>query len=219
MPTRDLSASTGGGGFAQANQPEVDNTMRQLLNYDTIKMDGPKKKIIEFAAADNLLDDKDVKKFEKLCASLADKNNFWQTKLDRDEAELMDKLLNFPIDKVFPCLDLYRIFLLHPDSTVHFKKFEDGLTHLFRMLGVLERTDSPDPAVMLALRCICNMFKDMSAQFVLKERASKVYEAVKPKLMHQKANIREAAITVLLDYSVVLLLKDESEGKAKVEGL
>lgn len=131
--------------------------------YDAIKIDNPKKKIIEIAAADDLLDDKDVKKFEKLCASLADKANFWQTKIERDDAELMDKLLTFPLDKIFPCLDLYRIFLLHPDSTIHFKKFEDGLTHLFKMLGILEHADSPDPAIMLALRCICNMFKDTSA--------------------------------------------------------
>ena len=137
--------------------------MRSILRYETIKIDGPKKKILEFAAADELLDDKDVKKFERLCGYLSDKSNFYNTKLDRDESELMDKLLTFPLDKIFPCLDLYRIFLLHPDSTVHFKKFEDGLTHLFKMLGVVERADSSDPAVMLALRCICNMFKDPSA--------------------------------------------------------
>ena len=54
------------------------------------------------------------------------------------ESVLLDKLLAFPLDKVFPCLDLYRIFLLHPDSTIHYKKFEDGLGHLFKFLGLLE---------------------------------------------------------------------------------
>lgn len=38
-------------------------------------------------------------------------------------------------------------------------------------------------------------------------------------MTHSKANIREAAITVMLDYSIILLLKDDSEGKAKVEAL
>lgn len=38
-------------------------------------------------------------------------------------------------------------------------------------------------------------------------------------MTHSKANIREAAVTVMLDYSVILLMKDESEGKAKVEAL
>ena len=46
-------------------------------------------------------------------------------------ADLMNKLLDIPLDKLFPCLDLYRIFLLHPSATCHFKKFEDGASHLY----------------------------------------------------------------------------------------
>ena len=52
-------------------------------------------------------------------------------------SQLLNKLLTLPVDKVFPALDLYRIFLTHPDSVCHFKKFEDGWTHLSAVLGVL----------------------------------------------------------------------------------
>ena len=41
--------------------------MRQFLWYEAVKIDGPKKKILEFNATDEFLDDKEVKVFESLC--------------------------------------------------------------------------------------------------------------------------------------------------------
>jgi PUL domain len=72
----------------------------------------------------------------------------------------MAKLIRISLDKVFPCLDLYRIFLTHPDSANHFKKFEDGLTYVFGMASILNDKASSDPTKMLALRCLANMFND-----------------------------------------------------------
>lgn len=129
---------------------------------------------------------------------------------------MLDKLLAFPIDKLFPCLDLYRMFLCHPDAAMHFKKFEEGQNHLYILLGVLQTPNAPDPAKMLALRCVCNCFMDSSAIFVLKEKRAKVIESIAPHLMNKKATIREAALTILLNYSVVYLAKDDPEGKADV---
>lgn len=55
-------------GAAGSNvEEEKDNTMRTVLLYDTVKIDGPKKKILEFNSAGNMLDDKQLKHFEGLC--------------------------------------------------------------------------------------------------------------------------------------------------------
>jgi hypothetical protein len=43
------------------------------------------------------MDGKDLKTFERMCNSLSNKNNFWQTKLDVAENELLKKLLSLPI--------------------------------------------------------------------------------------------------------------------------
>lgn len=127
--------------------------------------------------------------------------------------DVMSKLIVWPTDKVFPCLDLYRIFLLHPDATLHFKKFEDGAAHLAAVASVLTESGAADPAILLSLRCIVNMFSIQSANFVLRERRQKVIDAVSGQLKHAKANIRESAITVLLNFSIIFLQKDDSEGK------
>jgi len=134
--------------------------MRTSLFYDAVKIDGPKKKILEFNETDKFMDDKELKHFESLCVVLSNKDMFNKTKIDDYHSALLGKLLTLPIEKVFPCLDLYRIFLTHPDMVVHFKNFERGWTHLSAMIWVISDKAAGDPAKMLALRCMCNMFKD-----------------------------------------------------------
>jgi hypothetical protein len=38
----------------------------------------------------------------------------------------MKQLLDFPVAKVFPWIDLYRLYLIHPDSTAEFTKSDMG---------------------------------------------------------------------------------------------
>jgi hypothetical protein len=65
--------------FVQAN--EVDNTMRQCQFFEATKIDGPKKKILEFNETDNFMDDKELKFFEGLCEVLSDKSQYFKTKI------------------------------------------------------------------------------------------------------------------------------------------
>ena len=83
---------------------------------------------------------------------------------------LLLKLIELPVDKVFACLDLYRMFLLHPAMSTHYKKFELGASNIIKIVGVLDNKEAGDPAIMLALRCICNMFRDQSAIYILQEK-------------------------------------------------
>jgi hypothetical protein len=55
--------------------------MRSLLYYEAVKVDGPKKKILEFNETDKFMDDKDIKIFEGLCENLSVKEKFFQTKI------------------------------------------------------------------------------------------------------------------------------------------
>lgn len=96
---------------------------------------------------------------------------------------------------------------------MHFKKYEVGWNHASSILSVLQHKDSSDPSKMLALRCICNMFKESSAVFTLQGKREKVVEAVSGHFSNGKANIRESAITVMLNYSICFLMKDDPEGR------
>lgn len=125
-------------------------------------------------------------------------------------SELLDKLIQLPADKVFPCLDLYRIFLCHPDATCHSKKYEEGSHHVSSICTHLRDKSAGDPAKMLALRCLVNMFKEHTWIFVLKGNAERVIESVAPHLSNPKTNVRESAITVFLNFSITYLQKNDA---------
>ena len=190
--------------------------MKQFLFYEAVKIDGPKNKILEFNTADNFMDEKELKHFESLCGVLGDKDKFFNTKINDYHNALLTKLITLPVEKVFPCLDLYRIFLLHPDATCHSKKFETGANHLYSLCGPLSDPKAGDPAKMLALRCICNLFREQTSIFVCREKSQKVIETVSAHLKNPKNTIREAAITVLLNYSIAYLQKEDHNARIQL---
>tara|TARA_B110000285_G_C15112787_1_gene612148 strand:- start:284 stop:433 length:150 start_codon:yes stop_codon:yes gene_type:complete len=49
------------------------------------------------------------------------------------------------------------------------------------------------------------MFREQTAIYILKEKASKVIDVVAAHVANPKANIREAAVTVLLNLSIAFL--------------
>jgi len=106
--------------------------------------------------------------------------------------------------------------LLHPDATLHSKKFELGANHVYSLCGPLTDPKASDPAKMLALRCLCNLFREQTSIYVLRDKSQKVIECVSPHLKNPKTTIREAAITVLLNFSVVYLQKDDQNAKIQI---
>jgi len=55
--------------------------MRTHLFYEAVKIDGPKKKILEFNEKEKFMDDKELKHFEGLCAALENKDKYHLTKI------------------------------------------------------------------------------------------------------------------------------------------
>lgn len=133
---------------------------------------------------------------------------FWyKSKFTDHHVALLKKLLHWPLAKRFPGLDLFRIAVLHPDGQKFFKVVEHGIERLAELLSVLEEPGAPDPAVMLALQVLANMFKWAAGEFVLRRKRERVLSVVANWLTAKNKNIRKAAATVCLNYSVVLLIE------------
>ena len=67
---------------------------------------------------------------------------------------------------------------------------------------------------MLVLRCLSNFFKQMSGGYSLFKRSKEIMEKVKPHLSHPDKNTRQAAITLILNYSIYYLSKEDLAGRA-----
>lgn len=73
---------------------------------------------------------------------------------------MIDKLLAFPIDKAFPCMDLYRIYLLHPTSYEAYAASDAGATYIQSMIRFVQDPQYPKALIMLTLRAMSNLFKN-----------------------------------------------------------
>lgn len=104
--------------------------MTTLIHFDQVKIDGLKKKILEFNAELNVLEGQDLVYFESMCKCLAATQNYHRSEVSPQQLRVIDKLLNFPIEKAFPCMDLYRIYLLHPTSYEAYAASDAGAVYI-----------------------------------------------------------------------------------------
>ena len=81
------------------------------------------------------------------------------SKLPATGVNVAVRLLEWPIDKRFPCIDLYRVICLYSAPT------SSTLSHLLKNLGV----QGNDTVSMLALRAVANAFTTRNGQTVMKE--------------------------------------------------
>ena len=111
--------------------------MNQMQFFNTAKTEGAKKKLLEFNAECKVIDEKHLETIDTILNVVSDKVNFHSTKLYRKELEVLDELLKFPSDKVFPSLDILRMFLVHPQASELFKVVEKGGDKMFSILGIV----------------------------------------------------------------------------------
>mmetsp|Transcript_22165 Transcript_22165/g.21388 ORF Transcript_22165/g.21388 Transcript_22165/m.21388 type:complete len:123 (-) Transcript_22165:230-598(-) len=105
------------------------------------------------------------------------------------------------------------MFLMHPNSSESFKVFETGLEYIGYIAHCLKDEGAVANVQMLALRCIVNMFYNSASKFVLLKRRQSVIELIAPFLTNANKNIRMAVITIMLNYSVNFIDKNDSEGR------
>jgi len=113
-------------------------------------------------------------------------------------------------------MDLYRIYLLHPTSYEAYASSDAGAQYLNAMLRFIGNVNNPKALCMLTLRGLCNLFKNQASQHVAMINATKIVDIAMPFLTHADKNVRQAAITLHLNYSVELLNKEDSEARTQV---
>ena len=117
--------------------------MKKYLLFDALNVDNPKKKILEFNTELNILTPVEVDLLNSLLELIKNKSFYHSSKVSKQGFELVKKLLTqFPADKTFPSLDIYRMFLIHPSATEHYKVFENAIEYLGILIGHLREEAS-----------------------------------------------------------------------------
>ena len=184
--------------------------------YDAAKMDGIKKKILEFNAELNVMEGQDLIYFESLCKVLENTQTYNRSEVSPQQVKLIDKLLAFPLDKAFPCADLYRVYLMHPTAYEPFAGSDAGISYIQGLIRLINSTNNPKNLILCTLRAINNLFKNMSSQHVAFINRQKIVDAVTPHLVNADKLVRQAGITLLMNYSSEFLSKEDQEGRIQV---
>jgi hypothetical protein len=140
--------------------------MKKHLFFDQINVDGPKKKLLEFNNEINLLNENELKILDDLLDMLKNKQFYHSSKLHKLGYDLVKKLFRFPADKIFPVLDIYRMFLMHPGSSENYKVFENALEFIGTFISYLRDESLNETTKMLVLRCFANLFNNNASKYV-----------------------------------------------------
>ena len=142
--------------------------MKNYIFFDAINVDNPKKKVLEFNGELNILTPQELVILDSFLELIKNKAFYHSSRVTKQGFEMLRKLIGFPSDKAFPGLDIYRMFLMHPQSGENFKVFEHGLEYLNILV---HNAKSDQPATQLvALRCLVNLFNNNAGLYMLKQK-------------------------------------------------
>lgn len=174
-PEQDFSSA-----FVQEDIKEQRTEVKHLpmtfcTRYDAVNVDNPQKKITEF---NNLLkEDAKYKQFtlvsfeevsfNGLLNTLKNTGNYHLSKIDESKFELLtNKLLKWPLEQIFPVIDVVRMLLMHPGAQAFFGTYDKGAEFLTNIIRCL-KPEATDPLLILSLRTLCNMFEGPSTSYVI----------------------------------------------------
>ncbi|XP_040576128.1 phospholipase A-2-activating protein [Lepeophtheirus salmonis] len=131
----------------------------------------------------------------------------------QSDIDVLIKILKWPMDNLFPGLDLLRLSVLK-ESTQNILLAPTIVSTVLSVLLTNIETGSPPNNRMLALRTICNLFSTTSGlKEVMKYRES-VVTRVNSVFPADNKNVEIAMSTVMLNLSVAL--KGDEEGQVQV---
>ena len=166
-----------------------------MLLFEAVKVEPAQKKILEFNEAlqgnfSGTLTEKELLYFDSLCKVLSKPELFHSSEIDSAPQAVLTKLLEFPIDKLFPVLDIFRIFLCHNAASKFFSGSDAGASYVALLLNCLDNAASPKAVILLALRCFSNFFKSMSGSQTAFLRRGDIMDKARKHLTHPDKNTR-----------------------------
>ena len=178
--------------------------------YENFNVEGPKKKIIEI---NNNLNENDennkkltefqIKQISKVIKIIGEKQFYHMSVFDEYELkEFLDLFTKWHNELLIPIFDLFRMYLLHPKSSLLFKKMGGGVEQLTILLEYLKKNINLNLSI-LSIRCICNLFNGEYSRNLLQAKVKDIIDILNIYSNNENKNIRGGIIGILFNYSVI----------------
>jgi len=112
------------------------------------------------------------------------------------------KLAAWPNDRLFPVIDLWRLFLLNPTSCDYFKGSDRGAPFIKQVTGLLA-SDAGGPLGLCSARYIANLSAFQTNRHAAFDQRALILRAVEPGLASANKHVKVACATVLLNFAIV----------------
>jgi phospholipase A-2-activating protein len=188
--------------------PEPAQTMFPIqthVNFKDGKFEPLLKKLLEFntqVPEELQLPPTDVGFLQEAVEKL--KSGGVKTELRACEKEVIHvKLAAWPGDKLFPVMDLWRLFVCHPQSCDYFKGSDRGSPFIMKVTELLA-TDVNGPLGLCCARYLANLFMYQTNRHACFDKRDAVLRTIQPALSSSNKHTKVAATTILLNHAIVL---------------
>jgi len=105
----------------------------------------------------NFMNEKELIYFESMTKVLSASDKYTTSEVTPEMFNCIKKCMELPKDKSFAGLDLYRMYLTHPNSDSNYSSADAGAEYISHLTAILSG-DSPKNLNLTALRCLNNLF-------------------------------------------------------------
>ena len=153
----------GSGGGKVASQSRLRHIPKSgMIYYETVPVANLRKKIVEFwvdvnGGSEGL--DADERCLDQLLEGMGDNPpHGGASKADPASYEFLGRILQWPQEKLFPCIDIVRMLVLSTDGAEFFAK-DEGRRLLQKIISSAFVPDASVPTKLVTLKLLCNCFR------------------------------------------------------------
>lgn len=185
--------------------------------FDQANYDGILKKLNEFNTAIQQSQDSFLALTNDESKSLAALCSFLKAaqgeKVNNSHIAIVEKMLNWPIEKVFPAVDLFRLLILTNNVANYYSElYKNGSNILTRIVSLcFNPTTTYSALKMLGFRALANMFYTSQLKFIITKHAQIVLDNAAKSVELDNLNMRSAYSYFLLNLSVNLYTNTQSD--------
>ncbi|CAM9846412.1 unnamed protein product, partial [Chrysoparadoxa australica] len=204
VPTLGAEASTNGSGAAAAPRTFKHFPALTYASFDTGSTDKILAKLREFNGQVEphlQLGAAELVALESLAATIKATSRYHSSRIAEAEALLLPKLASWPVDKVFPCLDLMRLAVLHPHAAEGMggRVGFDGPALLKLVLSKIHEGKDVMPVSLCGLRFLCNMAKSRPTRDLMVQQLESVLGVAELHCSSANKNVQLAAATLAMN--------------------
>ncbi|XP_031286716.1 phospholipase A-2-activating protein isoform X1 [Pistacia vera] len=197
-----------------------------MLVFDAAQFDGILKKITEFnntlltdVEKKNLsLTELEMSRLVAIVKILKDTSHYHSSSFADVDISLLLKLLKtWPVEMIFPVIDILRVTVLHPDGArVLLKCVENPNDVLIEMINKVAATPALPANLLTSIRAVTNLFRNSSYYNWLQKHRSEILDAFSSCSSSPNKNLQLSYSTLILNYAVLLIEKKDQEGQSHV---